>query len=73
LEAPKFVGKALVSLSGAITYKLKQEETTGKYYFFVLSTVRNIEILKLLKLGKPGGRWEDNFKIYLKKWNESMG
>ncbi|XP_023727938.1 uncharacterized protein LOC111875710 [Cryptotermes secundus] len=28
LEAPKFVDKAIVSLSGAITYKLKQEETT---------------------------------------------
>jgi hypothetical protein len=35
LEAPKFVGKAVISLSGVITYKLKQEENTGKYYFFV--------------------------------------
>jgi hypothetical protein len=30
LETPKFVGKAVMTLSGVITYKLKQEESTGK-------------------------------------------
>jgi hypothetical protein len=30
LEAPKFVEKAVVSLTGAITYKVDQEEAVGK-------------------------------------------
>jgi hypothetical protein len=30
LETPKFVGKAVVSLSGAITYKVDQEEVIGR-------------------------------------------
>jgi hypothetical protein len=63
LEAPKFVDKAVVSLSGAITYKLKQEETTGKYYIFCLSAARNIEIY-FHEATWETWRWEDNFKIY---------
>jgi hypothetical protein len=63
LEAPKFVGKSVISLSGVITYKLKQEENTGKYYFFVYLLPGILKLVFIRLFGKSGDGGKEHFKI----------